>query len=160
MSRRCIVTLSRGFRITNLLEVGRPSMKSKRPDGWRNQTTANAWTTKMANFFQINDLFKHPTNASGGDYWPHGDSVNDFSNTENYGATTASNWASIIQKLWNGYLKPAIVGESTNSNAHTNLWATLSTGIAITPLMWQFNANSSVWSSHHNRELAARCCFC
>jgi len=115
-------------------------------DGWSNQTTANAWTTKMAVFFQTNDLFKHPTNASGGDYWPHGDSVNDFSNTENYGATTASNWASIIQKLWNGYLKPAIVGESTNSNAHTNLWATLSTGIAITPLMWQFNANSSVWS--------------
>jgi hypothetical protein len=100
----------------------------------------------MAVFFQTNDLFKHPTNASGGDYWPHGDSVNDFSNTENYGATTASNWASIIQKLWNGYLKPAIVGESTNGNAHINLWSTLSTGIAITPLMWQFNANSSVWS--------------
>jgi hypothetical protein len=115
-------------------------------DGWKNQATANAWTTKMAVFFQTNDLFKHPTNASGGDYWPHGDSVNDFSNTENYGATTASNWASIIQKLWNGYLKPAIVGESTNGNAHINLWSTLSTGIAITPLMWQFNANSSVWS--------------
>ena len=115
-------------------------------DGWRNQTTANAWTTKMANFFQTNDLFKHPTNASGGSYWPHGDSVNDFSNTENYGSTTAASWASIIQKLWNGYLKPAIVGESTNSNAHINLWSTLSTGIAITPLMWQFNANSGVWS--------------
>jgi hypothetical protein len=100
----------------------------------------------MANFFQTNDLFKHPTNASGGSYWPHGDSVNDFSNTENYGSTTAASWASIIQKLWNGYLKPAIVGESTNSNAHINLWSTLSTGIAITPLMWQFNANSSVWS--------------
>ena len=115
-------------------------------DGWSNQTTANAWTTKMAVFFQTNDLFKHPTNASGGDYWPHGDSVNDFSNTENYGSTTATSWASIIQRLWNGYLKPAIVGESTNQNAHINLWSTLSTGIAITPLMWQFNANSSVWS--------------
>jgi hypothetical protein len=115
-------------------------------DGWKNQVTANAWTTKMADFFRTNDPFKHPTNASGGSYWPHGDSVNDFSNTENYGSTAATNWASIIQKLWNNYLKPAIVGESTNKDAHINLWSTLSTGIAITPLMWQFNAKSTVWS--------------
>ena len=48
--------------------------------------------------------------------------------------------------MWNGFLKPAICGESTNQNAHTNLWSALATGIAITPLMWQFNANASVWS--------------
>jgi hypothetical protein len=116
-------------------------------DGWKSsQTTANAWTKKMADFFHTNDLFKHPTNASGGDYWAYGDSVNDFSNTENYGSTTAASWASLVQKLWNGFKKPAIVGESTNGNAHTNLWSTLATGIAITPLMWQFNVNTSVWS--------------
>jgi hypothetical protein len=115
-------------------------------DGWANQTTANAWTTKMADFFQTNDPFKHPTEASGGDYWPHGDSVNNLSNTENYGSTTPASWASLVQTLWNGYKKPAIVGEATNSNAHVNLWSTLATGIAITPLMWQFNANTSVWS--------------
>ena len=116
-------------------------------DGWKsNQATANAWAKKMADFFHTNDLYKHPTNASGGDYWAYGDSVNDFSNTENYGSTTAASWASLVQKLWNGFKKPAIVGESTNSNAHINLWSTLSTGIAITPLMWQFNVNTSVWS--------------
>jgi len=115
-------------------------------DGWANQTTANAWTTKMADFFQTNDPFKHPTEASGGDYWPHGDSVNNLSNTENYGSTTPASWASLVQTLWNGYKKPAIVGEATNSNAHVNLWSTLATGIAITPLMWQFNVNTSVWS--------------
>ena len=116
-------------------------------DGWvSNQSAANAWTTKMADYFHTNDPFKHPTEASeANDYWAHGDSVNDLTNTENYNSTTAASWASLIQKLWNGNKKPAIVGESTNSNAHTNLWATLATGIAITPLMWQFNANTSVW---------------
>jgi hypothetical protein len=117
-------------------------------DGWvSNQAAANAWTTKMADYFHTNDLFKHPTNASeANDYWAHGDSVNDMTNTENYNSTTAASWASLVQKLWNGNKKPAIVGESTNSNAHTNLWSTLATGIAITPLMWQFNANTSSWS--------------
>jgi hypothetical protein len=117
-------------------------------DGWKsNQAAANAWTTKMADYFHTNDLFKHPTNASeANDYWAHGDSVNDMTNTENYNSTTAASWASLVQKLWNGNKKPAIVGESTNSNAHTNLWSTLATGIAITPLMWQFNANPSSWS--------------
>ena len=116
-------------------------------DGWvANQAAANTWTTKMADYFHTNDPFKHPTEASeANDYWAHGDSVNDLTNTENYNSTTAASWASLVQKLWNGNKKPAIVGESTNSNAHTNLWATLATGIAITPLMWQFNANTSVW---------------
>ena len=116
-------------------------------DGWvSNQAAANAWTTKMADFFHTNDPFKHPTNASeANDLWAHGDSVNDFSNTENYNSTTPASWASLVQKLWNGFLKPAICGESINSNAHNNLWSTLATGIAITPLMWQFNVNTSVW---------------
>ena len=113
-------------------------------DGWSNQTAANAWTTNIATYFQTNDPFRHPTTASHGDYWPHGDSVNDLSNTENYGSTTPASTASLVQTLWNGYLKPAIAGEYTTTNAHTNLWASLSNGIAITPLMWQFNQG---WSS-------------
>jgi len=68
----------------------------------------------MAVFFSNKRSFQASHERSGGDYWPHGDSVNDFSNTVTIPATTRVNWASIIQKLWNGYLKPAIVGESTN----------------------------------------------
>ena len=64
-----------------------------------------------------------------------------------------------MQKLWSGNQKPAIVGESTNSNAHINLWATLchrhshhATHVAI-----QRKLIGMV--RHYFGKLAARCCF-
>jgi hypothetical protein len=104
----------------------------------------NAWVLKMHDFFHANDPFNHPTNASLGGWWPYSDSVNDLSNTENYGSETATSLASIVQQMWNRFTKPAIIGESGMSDPHTNLWATLATGIAVTPLMWQFNQG---WSA-------------
>ncbi len=112
--------------------------------GWKaDQAGAEAWTGKIGAFFQANDPFRHPTTASHGDYWDVGNKANDFSNTEVYGNYATANIAATIQKLWNGYAKPAIMGETGADNdgptAHRKIWAGLAAGIAITPLLWQFN---------------------
>ena len=49
----------------------------------------------------------------------------------------------VVRRLWNGYEKPCIIGESsldrTAPAAHQRLWSSLAAGIAVTPLLWQFN---------------------
>ena len=49
----------------------------------------------------------------------------------------------VVRRLWNGYEKPCIIGESamdrTGPAAHQRLWSSLAGGIAVTPLLWQFN---------------------
>jgi hypothetical protein len=111
--------------------------------GWTNRADANAWAGEIAGYFQKNDPFQHPTTASHGDFWDQGNKVNDLPNTEIYRNYSVSNFASTIQRLWNGYEKPCIMGE-TGANrsaryAHRALWAGLSSGISVTPLFWSFN---------------------
>jgi hypothetical protein len=107
--------------------------------------SGNVWTGKMADFFHANDPFHHPTNSSLGNFWPYADSVNDVSNTECYGCKDHPAAASLAQQLWNRFTKPAIAGEYTASgNSHNTLWASLASGLAVTPLMWQFNQG---WSA-------------
>jgi len=36
----------------------------------------------------------------------------DVHQSENYGGTTPANWNSLVTKLWNGWTKPALTGES------------------------------------------------
>ncbi|MGB7568012.1 MAG: DUF5060 domain-containing protein [Chitinivibrionales bacterium] len=113
-------------------------------DGWSNQTTANAWTVKIANLFATTDPFKHPTNASQGSYWAAGNAANTWSNTENYGSQTASSWASLVQQEWNGAAKPAMSGEAAGSGCNaTSLFATMASGACINPMWWQYNQGTN-----------------
>ncbi len=116
--------------------------------GWQNRDEANAWTAKIAGFFQTNDPFKHPTTASHGNFWNQGNLVNDLPNTEIYGNYSTTNIVSVIHRLWNGYAKPCIMGETgadrNGEVAHRKLWAGLASGISITPLLWSLNQG---WSS-------------
>ena len=112
--------------------------------GWRsNQAVANAWNAKIAGFFQSNDPFKHPTTASHGNFWDQGNQANDLPNTEIYGNYSTANIVSTIHKLWDGYAKPCIMGETgadrNGDNTHRKIWAGLASGISITPLLWSFN---------------------
>jgi hypothetical protein len=119
--------------------------------GWRaSQAAANEWTAKIASFFHAHDPFQHPTTASHGNFWDEGNQANDLPNTELYGNSAPSNIVSIVHRLWDGYSKPCIMGETgidRNSAAvHGKLWSSLAAGIAVTPLLWQFNQgwNASV----------------
>ena len=118
--------------------------------GWSNRVAANAWAGKIGAYFQKNDPFHHPSNASHGNFWDEGNKVNDLSNTEIYGNYSVSNVVSTIHKLWNGYDKPCIMGETgidrTAAGNHRRLWAGLASGISVTPLFWSFNQgwNNSV----------------
>jgi hypothetical protein len=116
---------------------------------WKyNQPSANAWAGQIARFFQTNDPFQHPTTASHGSFWDEGNKVNDLPNTELYGNSAPSNVVSIVHRLWNGYDKPCIMGETgidrTSSLTHGKIWSSLAAGIAVTPLLWQFNQG---WNS-------------
>jgi hypothetical protein len=111
--------------------------------GKYNKAAGNLWTAKIASFFQTNDPFKHPTTASLGGFWDEGDKANDLSNTEHYGSSAPATVVNLVHRLWNGYTKPCIIGESaldrTAPAAHQRLWSSLAAGIAVTPLLWQFN---------------------
>jgi hypothetical protein len=112
--------------------------------GWvANRPAANAWAGRIAKFFQTQDPFKHPSNASHGNFWDEGNQADDLSNTEIYGNYSLSNIVSTIHRLWNGYEKPCIMGETGVDRAaevaHRKLWAGLASGISITPLFWSFN---------------------
>ena len=113
-------------------------------DGWSNQTNANAWTVKMATYFQTNDPFKHPTNGSQGGYWPAGNAANSWSNTENYGDQTVAGWASLVTQEWNGAAKPAMSGEAGGGSCNTaTLFTTMSNGQCMNPMFWQYNQGLS-----------------
>ena len=104
----------------------------------------NAWTIKIATYFQTNDPFKHPTNASLGGYWPAGNTANSWSNTENYGNQTVSAWASLVTQEWNGAVKPVMSGEAAGSACNTaTLFCTMSNGAAMNPMFWQYNQGLS-----------------
>jgi hypothetical protein len=111
--------------------------------GWTNRVDANVWTGKIAAYFQQNDPFQHPTTASQGDFWDEGNKANDLPNTELYRNNSTSNLVSIIHRLWNGYEKPCIMGETgldrSATIVHRKLWAGLASGISVTPLFWSFN---------------------
>ncbi len=110
--------------------------------GWKaDQTAANTWAAKMAAYFQIHDPFKHPTTASLGNFWDEGNQANDLPNTEIYRDYSTSNTIATVQRLWSGYEKPCIMGETgrDSKTAHDRIWGAWATGISATPLLWSFN---------------------
>ena len=144
-------------------------------DGWvtGDSIAASAWGRKVHNYLKANDPYNRPTTGtrSGGikEFWHEGYQTFDIAAREIYEAqgfpinTTGTidsaklnpltssyrNYASENQKLWHGYGKPVINGETGWAHTffepsmpgylamyHNALWVTLATGSAMTPFWW------------------------
>jgi hypothetical protein len=144
-------------------------------DGWvtGDSLAASEWGRKVHNYLKTNDPYNRPTTGtrSGGikEFWHEGYQTFDIAAREIYEAQgfpinktstidsakmnplTASyrNYATENQKLWHGYGKPVINGETGWAHTfyepsmpgylamyHNALWVTLATGSAATPFWW------------------------
>jgi Domain of unknown function (DUF5060) len=144
-------------------------------DGWvsGDSIAASGWAKKVHAYFKTNDPFNHPTTGtrSGGinEFWHQGYQTFDLAAREIYEAqgfqvdktgtidsaavnplkSSYSNYRQEIQKLWKGYEKPAIVGETGWDHMfyepgmpgylaqyHNALWVALTSGSAMTPFWW------------------------
>jgi hypothetical protein len=144
-------------------------------DGWvsGDSLAASDWAKKVHTYFKTNDPYNHPTTGtrSGGieEFWHQGYQNLDLAGREIYEAqgfqinttgtldsasvnpltSSYSNYAQEIRKLWYGYEKPAIIGETGWDHTffepampgylaqyHNALWVSLTTGCAMTPFWW------------------------
>lgn len=144
-------------------------------DGWASgdSLAASNWGQKVHSYFKTHDPYNHPTTGtrSGGieEFWHQGYKTFDIAAREIYEAqgfqinktstldsasvnpltSSYSNYAQEIQKLWNGFEKPAIIGETGWDHTfyepnmpgylaqyHNALWVSLATGTAMTPFWW------------------------
>ena len=144
-------------------------------DGWvsGDSLAASNWGQKVHSYFKTNDPYNHLTTGtrSGGinEFWQQGYQTFDMAAREIYEAqgyqinststldsasvnplkSSYSNYAQQIQKLWYGYEKPAIIGETGWDHTfyepsmpgylaqyHNALWVSLATGCAMTPFWW------------------------
>lgn len=147
-------------------------------DGWVSGDSLGAakWAGKVHEYFKQNDPYNHLTTGtrSGGikEFWHEGYQIFDLPAREIYEAQgypitksasldsaaihplthSYSNYAKQISKLWNGYEKPAIIGETGWDHTfyepnmpgylalyHNALWVTLATGTAMTPFWWAYS---------------------
>lgn len=147
-------------------------------DGWvsGDSIMATQWTKKVHDYFKANDPYNHPTTGtrSGGikEFFHEGYQATDIAAREIYEAqgfpiTTSgtldsadvhplrysyNNYADQIRKLWEGYGKPVIIGETGWDHTyyepgmpgylamhHNVLWVSLATGASMTPFWWAFS---------------------
>jgi len=147
-------------------------------DGWvyGDSLVAANWAQKVHNYFKVNDPYGHPTTGtrSGGntEFWYDGYQIFDIAAREIYegqgypiiqdgkvdpGDTpplklSYMNYVTEIRKIWNGYQKPVIIGETGwdltfyeprmpgyLSMYHNTLWAGLAAGMAMTPFWWAYS---------------------
>jgi hypothetical protein len=147
-------------------------------DGWASgdSTMAFNWAKNIHDYFKKNDPYQHLTTGtrSGGnkEFWHEGYQTFDLAAREIYEAQgfamnrtgtmdsatvhplaqSYSIYAGEVSKLWNGYEKPAIIGESGWDHTfyepgmpgylalyHNALWASLGSGAAMTPFWWAFS---------------------
>jgi hypothetical protein len=144
-------------------------------EGWTRGGSqgAEAWCLKVNNWLKANDPYGRPTTGtrSGaiGEWWPNGYKIYDIAAREIYEAQGHSfpkggkpdvlndnplqhsylNYVKQTQDLWNGFDKPAIVGETGWDHTyyepgtpgylamyHNALWASLANGLCMTPFWW------------------------
>jgi hypothetical protein len=144
-------------------------------DGWvsGDSLAASAWGKKVHDYLKANDPYNHPTTGtrSGGiqEYWTEGYTNLDIAAREIYEGqgyeinktgtldsasvnpltSSYSNYAREIRRLWNGFDKPVIIGETGWDHTffepsmpgylamyHNALWVSLTTGTAMTPFWW------------------------
>jgi hypothetical protein len=147
-------------------------------DGWvsGDSVQAGRWTKNVHDFFKANDPYNHPTTAtrSGGlkEYFHDGYQATDIAAREiyeaqgypiNHAGTIDSarahplkdsymNYANQIRTIWDGYMKPVIIGETGWDHTyyepgmpgyvaahHNALWVSLATGAAMTPFWWAYS---------------------
>jgi len=144
-------------------------------EGWvsGDSLAASGWAKKVHDYLKVNDPYNHPTTGtrSGGieEFWTQGYQNLDVAAREIYEGqgyeidktstadsavvnplkSSYSNYAQEVRKLWNGYNKPAIIGETGWDHTffepsmpgyfsmyHNALWVSLATGTAMTPFWW------------------------
>jgi len=144
-------------------------------DGWMSGDSLGAakWGKKVHDYFKAHDPYQHLTTGtrSGGikEWWHEGYQIFDLAAREIYEAQgfpiltdgridpddphplklSYDNYISQIRQLWQGYGKPAIIGETGWDHTfyepsmpgylaqyHNVLWAGLSSGLAMTPFWW------------------------
>jgi len=147
-------------------------------DGWvsGDSVMAGQWTKKVHDYFKAHDPYNHPTTGtrSGGikEFFHDGYQATDIAAREIYEAQgfpitksgtldsadihplrySYNNYAGQIKKLWDGYGKPVIIGETGWDHTyyepgmpgylamhHNVLWVSLATGASMTPFWWAFS---------------------
>jgi hypothetical protein len=147
-------------------------------DGWvsGDSVMAGQWTKKVHDFFKAHDPYNHPTTGtrSGGikEFFHEGYMATDIAAREIYEAQgfpitkagtldsadihplrySYNNYADQVKRLWDGYGKPVIIGETGWDHTyfepgmpgylamhHNVLWVSLATGASMTPFWWAFS---------------------
>jgi hypothetical protein len=147
-------------------------------DGWvkGDSLMASQWGKKVHDYFKRHDPYQHLTTGtrSGGikEFWHEGYQTFDLAAREIYErqgyavnntstmdsavihplTNSYTNYATEIRRLWNGYNKPAILGETGWDHTfyepsmpgyyaqyHNTLWVCLGTGTAMTPFWWAYS---------------------
>ncbi len=147
-------------------------------EGWEegDRAAAEQWCRKMDAFFNEYDPYGRPTTGtqSGGigQWWPEGYRIFDIAAREIYEAqghpmpqrgkigpndesplrASYLNYATQTQNLWNGFDKPAIIGECGYDHTyyepgmpgylamyHNALWVGLANGLCCTPFWWAYS---------------------
>jgi len=147
-------------------------------EGWTKggHAVAEQWSARMDGYFNEHDPYGRPTTGtqSGGigQWWPEGYKIFDIAAREIYEAqghpmpksgklgpddespiqSSYHNYATQIQNLWNGFDKPAIIGECGWDHTyyepgmpgylamyHNALWVSLTTGACATPFWWSYS---------------------
>jgi hypothetical protein len=147
-------------------------------EGWTQggQNVANQWSRKMDKYFNEHDPYGRPTTGtqSGGigQWWPEGYEIFDIASREIYEAQghpmpksgklgpndespiqfSYRNYATQTQNLWEGWHKPAMIGECGWDHTyyepgmpgylamyHNALWVGLMNGLCATPFWWSYS---------------------
>jgi len=147
-------------------------------EGWTqgDHAVAEQWCRKIDRYFNEHDPYGRPTTGSqsGGirQWWPGGHEIFDISNREIYEAQghpmpksgklgpndesplqlSYRNYAVQTQNLWNGFHKPAIIGECGWDHTyyepgmpgylamyHNALWVSLANGLCATTFWWAYS---------------------
>ncbi|MDR3712822.1 MAG: DUF5060 domain-containing protein [Puia sp.] len=147
-------------------------------DGWAggDSVGAGVWAQKVQGYFAANDPYRHMTfgTRSGGiqEWWPDSYRLFDMAAREIYEAQGHSmdrrgtvegetihpltrsyaNYSIQVDKLWQGFEKPAIIAESGWDHVfydpsmpgylslyHDAMWVCLCSGTAMTPFWWAYN---------------------
>lgn len=147
-------------------------------DGWvhGDQAAAEAWCRKVHDYFKLHDPYGRPTTGTQCGaypmYWPNGYRIFDIAAREIYEAqrwpmpkpgrlapegdsplqASYRNYAGEIQKMWNEFDKPVLIGETGWDHTyyepgmpgylatyHNVLWVSLANGLAATPFWWAYS---------------------